>query len=85
MSMQFIEHRRGSADTYSWVPPFDWSIGYKYDLSKRTSLYASYAHISNDASADAFVTGNSSNNLVVAPAAKGQSANGMDVGMIYKF
>lgn len=29
--MQFIEHRRGSADTYSWVPPFDWSIGYKYD------------------------------------------------------
>ncbi|SHR98514.1 acetyltransferase, gnat family protein [Mycobacteroides abscessus subsp. abscessus] len=26
--MQFIDHRRGSAAEYSWVPPFDWSVAY---------------------------------------------------------
>lgn len=29
--LQFIDHRRGSADQYSWVPPFDWSVGYGND------------------------------------------------------
>lgn len=31
MTLQFVDHRRGSADKYSWVPPFDWSVGYEND------------------------------------------------------
>lgn len=31
MALQFVDHRRGSADKYSWVPPFDWSVAYEND------------------------------------------------------
>ncbi len=31
MSLEFIDHRRGLADQYSWVPSFDWSVGYGND------------------------------------------------------
>jgi hypothetical protein len=29
MSLEFIDHRRGSADRYSWTPPFDRSVVYE--------------------------------------------------------
>jgi hypothetical protein len=29
MPLQLIDHRRGPADRYSWLPPFDWSIAYE--------------------------------------------------------
>ena len=29
MTLQFIDHRRGFADQYPWLPPFDWSIAYE--------------------------------------------------------
>ena len=29
MPLQLIHHRRGPADRYSWLPPFDWSIAYE--------------------------------------------------------
>lgn len=31
MALDFIDHRRGSASKYSWVPPFDWSVAYEND------------------------------------------------------
>jgi GNAT superfamily N-acetyltransferase len=29
MCLEFIDHRRGSADRYSWTPPFDQSVTYE--------------------------------------------------------
>jgi GNAT superfamily N-acetyltransferase len=29
VTLQFIDHRRGTTDQYSWLPPFDWSIVYE--------------------------------------------------------
>lgn len=29
MPLQLIDHHRGPADRYSWLPPFDWSIAYE--------------------------------------------------------
>lgn len=31
VTLEFIDHRRGLADQYSWVPSFDWSVGYGND------------------------------------------------------
>lgn len=31
MALHFVDHRRTSADKYSWVPPFDWSVSYEND------------------------------------------------------
>ncbi|MFZ2240674.1 MAG: GNAT family N-acetyltransferase [Gordonia amarae] len=31
MPLQLVDHRRGSADKYSWVPQFDWSVPYEND------------------------------------------------------
>lgn len=28
MPLDLVDHHRGSADTYSWMPPFDWSMAY---------------------------------------------------------
>jgi GNAT superfamily N-acetyltransferase len=29
MPLEFVDHRRGFADKYSWCPPFDWSVAYE--------------------------------------------------------
>ncbi|UGT97753.1 GNAT family N-acetyltransferase [Mycobacterium intracellulare] len=29
MAIELIDHRRGSADQYSWLPPFDWAVAYE--------------------------------------------------------
>lgn len=31
MSLELIDHRRGSASEYSWLPPFDWTVEYQND------------------------------------------------------
>ncbi|SEH79500.1 hypothetical protein SAMN04489835_4219 [Mycolicibacterium rutilum] len=28
MGLDLVDHRRGPADKYSWMPPFDWEIAY---------------------------------------------------------
>lgn len=42
MSLQFIDHRHGSADRYSWVPAFDRSVAYEnerwWDEPRRYSV-----------------------------------------------
>lgn len=58
-----------------------YAIGYTYSLSKRTNLYTSYSHISNDTNT-AFAVGDSSTaNLGVA----GQSSSGFALGIRHKF
>lgn len=29
MALSFVDYRRGSADKYSWLPPFDWAVVYE--------------------------------------------------------
>ncbi len=53
-------------------------IGYHYFLSKKTELYASYAHVGNDANA-----GNSLNGF--APGALGQNVRGIAAGIALTF
>lgn len=60
------------------------AVGYQYNLSKRTSLYTSYAHISNDGTYGAYVTGQTGADSLAAPG-YGQSSSGFDLGMIVKF
>jgi GNAT superfamily N-acetyltransferase len=28
MDLELVDYRRGSADKYSWLPPFDWAVAY---------------------------------------------------------
>ncbi|MGC8508323.1 MAG: porin, partial [Thiomonas sp.] len=58
-----------------------YAIGYTYALSKRTNLYTSYAHISNDNNTALAVGDSSTGNLGVA----GQSSNGFALGIRHKF
>ncbi len=59
-----------------------YAIGYTYSLSKRTNLYTSYAHISNDTGA-MYAVGDATDGGF-APAA-GQSSSGFAVGMRHQF
>ena len=58
-----------------------YAIGYPYSLSKRTNLYTSYAHISNDSNTALAVGDSSAANLGVA----GQSSSGFALGIRHKF
>ncbi|MGC8509065.1 MAG: porin, partial [Thiomonas sp.] len=64
-----------------------YAIGYSYNLSKRTMLYTSFAHMSND-SASANRTGtalavNDATNF--SAGVTGQSSNGFAVGILHSF
>ncbi len=56
-----------------------YALGYVYNLSKRTAIYGTYAHISNSGSAGSFTT----NGLPSAVA--GGSSNGLDIGLRTSF
>jgi predicted porin len=58
-----------------------YAIGYTYSLSKRTNLYTSYAHISNDNNTALAVGDSSTANLGVA----GQGSNGFALGIRHQF
>ena len=65
-----------------------YALGYTYSLSKRTNLYTSYAHISNDA---AVAGGISGTNFAVGSATdsftgvNGQSSSGFALGIRHQF
>lgn len=58
-----------------------YAIGYTYSLSKRTNLYASYAHINNDVGATAAV-GDATDGFT---GVSGQSSTGIAIGMRHSF
>jgi len=58
-----------------------YAIGYTYSLSKRTNLYTSYAHISNDSNTALAVGDSSTANTGVL----GQGSNGFALGIRHKF
>lgn len=60
-----------------------WSIGARYNLSKRTSLYADYSHISNDGRASYQI--NPLGNAATSSDATGLGVNGIDVGIRHSF
>ncbi len=64
-----------------------YAIGYTYSLSKQTNLYASYAHISNNAATatqvgTAFAVGDSTDGFT---GVTGQSSTGLAVGIRHQF
>ena len=60
-----------------------WSLGYLYDFSKRTTLYADYGKVSNNAnSSQALLDGG---DTVGTPSVAGASQTGFMVGMRHKF
>ncbi|MGA8010519.1 MAG: porin [Thiomonas sp.] len=58
------------------------AIGYTYTLSKQTNLYASYAHISNDANVDQYV-GDAT--IAGSGAMGGASSSGFALGIRHQF
>jgi len=54
-----------------------WAIGYVHNLSKRTAVYATYAHVNNDGGASVSLGGS----LTGA----GDSSSGVDVGLRHSF
>jgi len=54
-----------------------WAVGYAYHLSKRTALYATYAHLSNGGGATQALNG--------ATTAANRSSSGYDVGIRHSF
>ncbi len=61
-----------------------YAIGYTYPLSKRTNLYTSYGHITNDANANFVVSDASSGGANSVPN-NGQSSNAFAVGVRHTF
>lgn len=57
------------------------AVGYSYSMSRQTSLYASYAHISNDTHT-AFAVGSSTDYFA---GVAGQSSSGVMVGLRHSF
>jgi predicted porin len=55
-----------------------WGVGYVHDLSKRTALYGTYAHITNKGQANYVVSGGT------APAA-GRASSGLEAGVRHVF
>jgi predicted porin len=54
-----------------------WAIGYVHNLSKRTAVYATYAHLSNDNGASLSLGG--------AVTGVNSSSSGVDVGLRHSF
>ena len=70
------EHAKATGDTFK---ANQYALGYVYNLSKRTAIYGTYAHISNSGSAGSFTTNG-------APTAvAGGSSNGLDIGLRTSF
>lgn len=61
------------------------SLGYGYNLSKRTQLYAAIAHIKNDKNAKRGFGGVSSSSLTSPTIAGGDSATGYEFGIRHSF
>src|SRR5258706_10380876 len=63
------------------------ALGYVYDLSKRTALYTTYAHISNDPDTQFTVGGQATgpSMLVNGQFLTGQSSTGYAVGIRHRF
>ncbi|KIF81165.1 porin [Noviherbaspirillum autotrophicum] len=61
-----------------------YALGYTYPLSKRTNVYTSYGHITNDAGANNVVSDASSGGANSAPNF-GQSSSGFAVGVRHTF
>jgi predicted porin len=63
------------------------ALGYVYDLSKRTALYSTVAHISNDANTQFTVggQGNGPSMLVNGQFLTGQTSTGYEVGIRHRF
>jgi predicted porin len=58
-----------------------YAVGYTYSLSKQTSVYTSYAHISNDANTK-FTVGTATDGFA---GAAGQGSSGFALGMVHNF
>lgn len=75
---------KGRAGTIN-ANPNDWnklSIGYGYNLSKRTQMYATYARVSNDGAQTMTVA---NNGLSAGPAVAGKNATGYELGIRHAF
>ncbi|TAM44067.1 MAG: porin [Burkholderiaceae bacterium] len=68
-------HAKVTGDTFK---ANQYALGYVYNLSKRTAIYGTYAHISNSGSAGSFTTNG-------APTAALGSSNGLDIGLRTSF
>jgi len=62
-----------------------WAIGYVHNLSKRTALYATYAHVSNKGGADIPVNASLSGMGTSPIGRENASSNGFDIGIRHSF
>ena len=75
----------GDYRTSDGAPNANWrkyGIGYAYNLSKRTMLYASYGHVTNSSGANRAV---SAQGMAVPVNTPGHSASGFDIGIRHFF
>jgi len=82
-------YSRAKLDTASGSDPrsTQWAIGYVHNLSKRTALYATYAHVANKDGADLPVNasiGYTSQTTALSGRA-GASSDGFDIGIRHSF
>ncbi|KAF1049805.1 porin [Xylophilus sp.] len=59
-----------------------YALGYQYDLSKRTALYATYAHVKNKGTQATPLNANGISGVTFGP---GSSGNGYDFGLRHSF
>lgn len=72
-----VAYSRYDSDAAGSPTAKKWAVGYVHPLSKRTALYTTFAHVSNDGSSASALNG-----AVTAP---GKSSNGFDLGIKHSF
>jgi predicted porin len=72
-----LAHSRYRTDATGTPATRKYSLGYVHNLSKRTAVYATYAHLSNSGPATQALNG--------AVTAAGQSSRGLDIGLRHTF
>ena len=72
-----IAHSRYRSDAATTPSTRKYALGYVHNLSKRTALYATFAHVSNSGAATQALNG--------AVTAAGQSSSGLDIGLRHTF
>jgi predicted porin len=77
-----IAYSRYTADVVVGADPSSrkWALGYVHNMSKRTALYASWAHVSNRNGAASSLNGSGG-----AGWAANQSSSGLDLGIRHSF
>ncbi len=64
---------------------YQWTLGVRHDLSKRTNVYALYTRVNNDSAASYSLGGGATGTQGISAAAAGEDPSAFSVGVVHRF